>query len=82
MFKYIDQSRTLARILEYFSNALAKRRGLPIVIGIILVGLAFALQVTNVYASNQLVELLGVILHHMGILIALIGILLAIPLGK
>lgn len=82
MLKRIDRSRTLSRFLEYFSNALARRRGLPIVLGIVFVAIAFALQVVSIYKPSQTIELLGVFFHHMGILIALVGVLLAVPLGK
>ena len=46
MFKRIDRSPTLARLLERLSAALARQRGLPIVLGVILVAtlIQFRLQ--------------------------------------
>ena len=41
MFKRIDRSPTLARLLERLSATLARQRGLPIVLGVILVVLLF-----------------------------------------
>ncbi len=82
MMKQIDQSRLLLRLLEQFSNVLAKKRGLPIVIGIGFVAISFVFQTAGIYSDNTLIDLVGVITHNLGVLIALVGILLATPLGK
>ena len=82
MFKRIDESKLLSKFLAYISSLLAKRRGLPIVVGIVLVVVSFVLQVINVSAKSDFVELVGVIVHNAGVLIALLGLTLAIPLGK
>jgi hypothetical protein len=82
MFKSIDRSERLLRFVKSLSSALARYRGLPVVIGIIFVIIAFAIQIINVYADSQLLELLGVIVQYVGLLTALIGLLLADPLGK
>lgn len=80
--KRIDESKLLIRLLTRLSALLARQRGLPIVIGIVLVIVSFFLQVVDVFASSQALDLLGVIVQHVGILIALIGLVLATPLGK
>ena len=82
MFKRIDESKFLIGLLERLSNLLARQRGLPVVIGIILVVVGFILQIINISADNSLVELLGVISQNAGVLIALLGLALATPLGK
>ena len=82
MMKQIDQSGLLLRLLEQFSNFLAKKRGLPMVIGIAFVVVGFVFQTAAVYSDNTFIDLVGVITHNLGVLIALIGILLATPLGK
>jgi hypothetical protein len=82
MFKRIDESTALSKFLERFSNYLARKRGLPVVIGIALLIASFVLQIIDVYSGSRLLELVGVVMHNSGILIALIGLLLAIPLGK
>ena len=46
MINKIDQSKRLARLLDVTSAGLARRRGLPIVIGILLVIVALAPLVT------------------------------------
>lgn len=82
MFRLVDRSRTLSRLLERVSNALAKRRGLPVVFGILLVVVSFGVQLVEVEVGGKLLHVLGVTCQHMGVLIALIGLLLANPLGK
>lgn len=82
MFKRIDRSPLLARWIEHLSTFLARRRGLPVVAGILLVVISFVLQLLDVYAASQAVRLLAVIFQNIGILLALVGLLLAEPLGK
>ncbi len=82
MFKRIDESNWLANCIARFSEFMAKRRGLPVVIGITLIIVSFVLQLIDVYATSQLLHLIGVITLNIGILMALIGLLLADPLGK
>jgi vacuolar-type H+-ATPase subunit I/STV1 len=82
MWKIIDESRFLSRFLERLSNALSKQRGLPVIIGILLVIISLIVQSINVYANSQVLELIGVIVQHLGLLSALIGLLLAEALGE
>jgi hypothetical protein len=82
MFKQIDRSPRLAKLIEYMSTLMAKQRGLPVVIGIVLVIVSFVVQAIDVYVQSQLLALIGVATLHIGILAALIGLLLAEPLGK
>jgi hypothetical protein len=82
MFKRIDQSPTLARLIERLSALLARQRGLPVVIGIALVIVSFIIQLIEVYTESRLLEVIGVITLNVGVLAALIGLLMAEPLGK
>jgi hypothetical protein len=82
MFKRIDKSTGLAKFIAAVSEFMAKRRGLPVVIGIGIVLVSFIIQLVDVYAQSQLLHLIGVITLNVGILTALIGLLLAEPLGK
>jgi hypothetical protein len=82
MFKRIDRSPGLARMIERLSGSLAKQRGLPTVIGILLIIISFVVRLFDVYVDNQALELIWVITHHLGIIIALVGLLLVEPLGK
>jgi len=82
MFRRIDESRLLSKFIESLSSLLAKQRGLPIVVGIALVVLSFVFQMIGVYAPSHTLEIIGIVVQHLGILIALVGLLLADPLGK
>lgn len=82
MFRKIDESRFLSRLLQNTSNALARQRGLPVVIGIVLIFLSLIAQSLNVAIDHPLLAIVGIILHHVGVLIAIIGLLISIPLGK
>lgn len=82
MLKKIDSSHVLVKFLERLSTVLAKNRGLPVVVGIVLFVLGFALELLNIAATSQLIEVLQVILRNGGVLVALIGLLLAEPLGE
>jgi hypothetical protein len=82
MFRSLDRNTQLLRLVKWLSTSLARHRGLPVVVGIALVIVSFVLQTINVYNPSQILALLGVIAHHVGLLVALIGLLLAEPLGK
>lgn len=82
MFKWIDRSPRLSRFIEALSEFMAKRRGLPVVLGIGLVIISFVLQILDIYAESQGLRLAGVITLNIGVLLALIGLLLSDPLGK
>ncbi len=82
MLKRIDQSKFIAKLLTQLSDLLAKNKGLPIIIGIALVALSMFIQGIDVYAGSKTLQLIGVITHNLGVLIALIGLLLSNPMGK
>ncbi len=82
MLRWIDSSPRLSRFIEMLSEFMAKRRGLPVVIGIGLIIISFVVQLIDVYAESKGLHLIGVITLNVGILTALIGLLLSDPLGK
>ena len=82
MFKHLDESTFLTQLLERISDFLARRRGLPILLGLILVVISFLFQSINVFSPSQLLEFLGVVCLHVGVLLALIGLLMAEVLGQ
>lgn len=82
MFKWIDRSPFLLKMLERISTQLARKRGLPIIIGIGVFLVGFILNLINSFADTQALEFFGVLFRDGGILIALIGVLLAEPLGR
>lgn len=82
MFKRIDRSRRIGRLLERFSATLARQRGLPVVAGVAFIAFSFLISVINIYVDSQTLELIWSVTHHMGIIVALVGLLLVEPLGK
>jgi uncharacterized membrane protein HdeD (DUF308 family) len=80
--KRIDESPLLTRLLQRVSDMLARQRGLPIVLGIVLIIASLIVQAINVFAGNTWLQMAGIVLLHVGVLTALIGLLLATPLGK
>jgi hypothetical protein len=81
MFKWLDQSSLLGRLLESVSTTMSRQRGLPVIAGIVCVIISFVVQAVNVYAPDTALELIGVIALHVGVLLALIGLLMAEALG-
>jgi hypothetical protein len=82
MFKRLDQSRLIGRWLERLSAALARQRGLPVVAGVGMIAFSFLVSFANVYFESQLLELIWSVTHHLGLIVALVGLLLVEPLGK
>jgi len=81
VFKKIDQSNILLRLLQQLSSWLAKNRGLPIIVGIVLILVSTILQLFSA-SSDATLHTINLLLQNGGIIIALIGILLMEPLGK
>lgn len=82
MFRKVDRSSALARMLEALSTNMARRRGLPIVTGALLIAVSFALDLVNLAAPSPWLDLAWSLTHHIGLLVALIGIVLVEPLGR
>ena len=82
MFKPIDRSRALARMLEWLSATLARQRGLPVVVGVLLIGISFVVHLIGMASPSQLLTLIWSITHHLGLIIAFIGLLMIEPLGR
>lgn len=81
MFRFIDESSFLSRILDNLSSGTAQRRGLPILIGIVLFIVGFVIQLVNFFLEVPALELIAILLNGVGLITALIGILLSAPLG-
>jgi hypothetical protein len=82
VFKRIDESSFLITTLERLSALLARQRGLPVIIGLVMVIIGAILQLTNIAVGSTVLEVVHVALQNLGIIVALIGLLLAEPLGK
>lgn len=82
MLRRIDEWKPLSRLIDGLSNLVARQRGLPVIIGIALILLALIFQVINFISPTPFIELLAILFNGVGIIAALIGLLLAAPLGK
>ncbi|XWX05047.1 hypothetical protein VZO05_05715 [Aggregatilineales bacterium SYSU G02658] len=82
MMQKLDQSPGLIRLLNRTSNVFARRRGLPVMIGIVLIAISLILAVVNLNGDSQLLSLLQIVSHHVGVILALVGLLLVQPLGN
>ena len=82
MFKRLDQSPWLAQLIESLGNFLARQRGLPVVLGIVLVVVSLVVHLVNVFADSVVLEVIGIVVIHLGIISALVGLLLAEALGS
>lgn len=82
MLRRLDESSFLNRLLQTVSARLAKQRGLPVVIGIVLVLISMGVRLLNIPLESKLLEAVYVVLHDGGIVIALIGLLMVEPLGN
>jgi hypothetical protein len=82
MFKRIDQSNVLVRLLQKVSTWLARNRGMPIILGIVFIILSTIVRLISIGVEEPIMEAIYVLLQNGGILLALIGVLLLEPLGK
>lgn len=82
MLRRIDSSKFLSRLFDQLSSLLARQRGLPVVLGIGLIVIALLFQVANFFWPAPLFELTAILLNGVGVIAALVGLLLATPLGR
>jgi hypothetical protein len=81
MFRQIDRSRRFSSFLERLSAWLARRRGLPIVLGILFILISFILQIINGASPSPALDTAATLTLYLGLLTALIGVALVQPLG-
>lgn len=89
MLQFIDRNRRISRILRELSTALAARRGLPMLVGTILIvlsGLCFGAVLPMLVMSDEVASVwlwlclpLGIL--HLGLFVGFLGFMLAEPLG-
>jgi hypothetical protein len=82
MFRRIDRSVFLSRAIDRISHLAARQRGLPAVIGILMVFTGFVLQMVTFFTPSPPLAFLAIVLNGLGVITALVGLLLAQPLGK
>ena len=82
-YKQIDQSKRLAAALKNVSSGLAQRRGLPLIVAIGLTILSLGVHLLMAFVPDSaLLSVLASVLLHSAILIGLIGVLFAEPVGR
>lgn len=90
MFRFLDKNPTLGKILAGISTTLAYQRGLPMVIGTVLVVVSWIVtgivMIVLVAAADVetvwLLLCLPATLLHLGVLSGFIGMMMAVPLGQ
>jgi hypothetical protein len=78
----LNRSRRLGRLLSFFSGYLANYRGMPIIVGAVFILISLVTQIIGTLTALIGVTIFGIIMLHLGLLAAFVGILLAEPLGK
>jgi hypothetical protein len=82
MFKRIDASQFLIKNLERLSTALAKQRGLPIIVGLALFVIGTILGFINLGVASGVLAFFVLLFKDLGVIVAIIGLMLAQPLGE
>ena len=77
-----DRSRRFGKILTFISERLSHYRGVPILIGVVLVPISLVVHIVAQVTGAGGWEIAGDVVLHVAIFIALLGVLLAEPLGK
>jgi len=81
MFRWIDRSPFLNRLIPRLTSVFSKNRGLPILLGVALFVIGFVLEVINYALQIPILDLAQILFRNIGILTALIGFMLVEPLG-
>ncbi len=90
MLRKLDASPRISQFLRWFSTAMARQRGLPMLLGIGLVivsGVCFGGMIPALVASNRMPDsylwlCLPLGLLHLGIAAGFTGFMLSAPLGE
>ena len=81
--KQFDQSPRLAEYIKKLSALLSRRRGVPIMVAVVLTAISLVLHLLGLlFPQSVWLLACGTTLLHVGIIIGLIGILLIEPLGQ
>jgi hypothetical protein len=78
----LDRSPRIKSLIKWLSSSLAAKRGLPVMGALFLTVISLIVNVAWVASGNAVVGVCGFLVLHMAILIGLLGVLLAEPLGR
>ncbi len=80
--KQLDQSPRLAEFIKKLSSGLARRRGIPIMLAVVLTIVSLLLHLLAlIFPQSAWLLACGFTILHVGIIIGLVGVLLIEPLG-
>jgi hypothetical protein len=82
VFRSFDRSTGIKNLIKWLSTSLATRRGLPVLVAIVLTVVSLIVHLIAAVSGNLLVTICGFTLLHVAILIGFLGVLLAEPLGR
>ncbi|GAB4527607.1 MAG: hypothetical protein Kow0063_03060 [Anaerolineae bacterium] len=78
----LNRSRALGNLISFASTRLAHYRGVPILIGVVLSLVSFAVHVVAAVTQDTGWSIAAFTVLHVGIFVGFLGILLAEPLGR
>jgi len=78
----LNRSRILGSLIEFFATRLARYRGIPILLGVVLTVVSFIIHIIAVLTGYTGWYVAAFTVLHLAIFSGLLGILLAEPLGR
>lgn len=82
MFRRIDRSQVLIKAVANLSNFIARNRGVPILLGIVLIIAGMIFELLNVSLGSNIIAVVHILLRNIGLVVALIGIMMLVPIGE
>jgi hypothetical protein len=83
VFRQIDRSAWLTDLIKRLSTGLSRRRGLPLIVAIVVIILSLILHLLALaFPGSGLMLACAFTVLHVGLLIGFIGIVLMEPLGR
>ena len=82
LLNWLDRLPQIKALIKWLSATLAAQRGLPLIVAIVFIVISLLLHIWAAVSHNEIVMLCADSVLHIGLLIGLIGVLLAAPLGR
>ena len=80
--RQLDRSERIKSFIKWLSVSLASRRGLPVLVAILLTVISLIVHLVAAFSGNIYVTVCGFVVLHLAVFIGLLGTLLADPLGR
>lgn len=78
----LNRSTALNNLINFFSTRLAHYRGVPILVGVVLIVVSIIVHLIAALTNSTGWYIVAFTVLHAAIFIGLVGVLLAEPLGK